>query len=147
VKSIFEEESYKEILVRLKKLNQNSKPLWGKMTVGQMAWHCQFPLRIGIENKKPNKSPNILAMLFFKKALYNDKPWRKNLPTAPMLKTKEAKDFNIEVKILEKLVNDFHLLSNRKEWNAHPMFGKLTNEQWGKMQYKHLNHHLRQFGV
>ena len=147
MKSIFEELSYNEILKRLNSLTQDSKGLWGKMTVGQMVWHCQFPLKIGIKNDANEKYPNLLAKLFFKKAMYNDKMWRKNLPTAPALKAKEAKDFKIEVEILNQLVKEFHLLKDRKEWNPHPMFGKLTPEQWGKMQYKHLDHHLRQFGV
>ncbi len=147
MKSIFEEVSYNEILKRLDCLTQDSKGLWGKMTVGQMVWHCQFPLKIGIENKSNKKSSNLLAKLFFKKAMYNDKMWRKNLPTAPALKTKEPKDFKTEFKILHQLVKDFHSLRDRKEWNAHPMFGKFTPEQWGKMQYKHLDHHLRQFDV
>lgn len=31
--------------------------------------------------------------------------------------------------------------------HPHPFFGKLTSEQWGKGIYKHLDHHLKQFGV
>ncbi len=53
----------------------------GKMTVGQMVWHCQYPLKLAIENKENSKG-NWFIKTFFKKSLYNDKPWRKNLPTA-----------------------------------------------------------------
>ncbi|UOB16364.1 DUF1569 domain-containing protein [Abyssalbus ytuae] len=147
MRSLFDEDSNKNILDRLNNLNENSTPLWGKMTVGQMLWHCQFPLKIAIENKKPVKKPNLLAKLFFKKAMYNDKPWRKNLPTAPALKATEPKSFENEFKILKQLISEFRSLKNRKEWNAHPMFGYFSSEQWGKVQYKHLDHHLRQFGV
>ena len=147
MKSIFEKEVYQELIERFYNLNENSTPLWGKMTVGQMMWHCQFPLKIGIENKSHNKSPNLLAKWFLKKLMYNDKPFRKNLPTAPALKAKEPKDFKTEMPILKQLIKEFYLLKDRKEWEPHPMFGEFTHEQWGKVQYKHLDHHFRQFGV
>ncbi|MGF1558729.1 MAG: DUF1569 domain-containing protein [Flavobacteriaceae bacterium] len=146
MKSIFEEASYKEILGRLDQLHENSARKWGKMTVGQMVWHCQFPFIIGIKNKNKGNG-NIFARLFFKKAMYNDRLWRKNLPTLPELKTKEPKDFYTERNKLATLVNEFYALSDREEWNPHPIFGKFTKDQWGKMEYKHLDHHLTQFGV
>ena len=147
MKSLFDEESYKEVLGRIHLLTENSKPLWGKMSVGQMSWHCQFPLKIAIKNKLYDKRPNFLAKLFFKKAMYNDKPWRKGLPTARLAKAVEEKDFNLELDHLKKLVEEFHHLKDREVWNPHPMFGHFTPDQWGKMQYKHLDHHLRQFDV
>ncbi|NND11366.1 MAG: DUF1569 domain-containing protein, partial [Flavobacteriaceae bacterium] len=36
---------------------------------------------------------------------------------------------------------------DKAEWEPHPSFGYYTKDQWGKTQYKHLDHHLRQFGV
>jgi len=69
------------------------------------------------------------------------------LPTAPQLKTKEDKDFTKEHQQLKSLVNKFYTLRDREEWFPHPMFGSFTKEQWGQMQYKHLDHHLSQFGV
>ena len=84
---------------------------------------------------------------FFKKSLYNDKLWRKNLPTARFLKTTEQKDFNIEKNQLISLLEELNTHSNKTEWEPHPAFGYFTAQQWGQMQYKHLDHHLRQFGV
>jgi len=146
MKSIFEERVYKEVLQRIDALHENSNRQWGKMTVGQMAWHCQFPFKIGIKNKDKGKG-NLFGRLFIKKSMYNDKPFRKSLPTASSLKTKETKQIAQEKEILRNLVSEFHELKTRKSWNPHPIFGKLTHEQWGKMQFKHLDHHLRQFGV
>ncbi|NJB72770.1 hypothetical protein GGR42_003261 [Saonia flava] len=147
MKSIFDESSYNEITERLGKLNENSKRGWGKMSVGQMAWHCQYPLKIAVENKSKKVKGNPIFRWFFKKSMYNDKHWKKNLPTAPQLKTSEEKNFTYEVQKLQELVNKCHAVKERKEWNPHPLFGHLTREQWGQMQYKHLDHHLRQFGV
>jgi hypothetical protein len=79
--------------------------------------------------------------------LYNDSPFRKNLPTAKFLKELEPKDFNVEKAALISLLDEFESKKEQEEWKAHPGFGYFTKQQWGQMQYKHLDHHLRQFGV
>jgi hypothetical protein len=146
MKSLFEETVHQELLTRIDAVNEQSERQWGKMTAGQMLWHCQFPLKIGVKNEHKGFG-NLFVRLFFKKAMYNDKPWKKNLPTSPALKTKEEKDLTAEKTKPKQLVNEFYECGSRNQWNPHPLFGKLTKDQWGKMQYKHLNHHLTQFGV
>jgi len=147
MKSIFNESTYQEIVDRLHKISPASEKLWGKMSVAQMAWHCQIPIKLAIKNKKYGKRGNLLIGWFFKKSMYNDKPWRKNLPTLPKARANEEKEFEVEVKILLELVDELYSLRDRKDWNPHPIFGNFTPEQWGKLEYKHLDHHLRQFGV
>jgi hypothetical protein len=147
MKSLFEPHTCSEILSRLDQLEEGMPPRWGRMTVGQMAWHCQIPLKVGIENKAPKKKPNPLIIWLFKKGLYNDRPYRKNLPTSPFAKASEPRDLKEELPKLREMVEAFHRLEGRSEWNPHPIFGVMTREQWGKMQYKHLDHHLRQFGI
>ena len=148
MKSLFEKSAYNELLNRLDQLNEHSQRQWGKMSVGQMAWHCQVPLKVAVKNK-PNsgKKGNPLIRWFFKKSLYNDTPWRKGLPTSLMAKATEEKDFHSEMANLKSLLHACYETRNRKEWQPHPLFGHLTPDQWGMMEYKHLDHHLRQFGV
>ncbi len=145
MKSLLEESGYQEILERLQKLNENTKPQWGRMSVGQMAWHCQLPLKVAIKNKDSDVRSNPLVRWLFKRSMYSDKPWRKNLPTVPSFKATEPKDFKEELPKLLQLIEDFHQLKSREAWNPHPVFGTFTKQQWGQMQYKHLDHHLRQF--
>lgn len=147
MKSLFQESSQHEIENRIIQLSASSTAIWGKMNISQMFHHCQFPLKIALQKEHPKLKPNLLAKLFFKKSLYNDKPWRKNLPTHSKLKVIEQKDFEKEKETLLKLVKEFSSLKSKKEWEPHPMFGNFTNEQWGKMQYKHLDHHLQQFNI
>lgn len=150
MKSLFDPSAHTEILSRIEKLSDSSKGEWGKMKVGQMLHHCQYPLKIGLGRYNPNNKPNPMLKImgkFFKNSLYNDKPWRKGLPTAKGLKVVEDKDFHTEKGKLVTLINDFHQEKNREQWDPHPVFGPFTPEQWGQMQYKHLDHHLRQFGV
>lgn len=147
MESLFDETIKKQIENRIDQLNQSSTPVWGKMDVSQMFYHCQFPLKIALQKDHPALKPSFLAKLFFKKAMYNDKPWRKNLPTHSKLKVLDQKEFEAEKKALLSLVNEFASQRDKQDWKPHPMFGKFTAEQWGKMQFKHLDHHLQQFNV
>ncbi|WP_400080955.1 DUF1569 domain-containing protein [Winogradskyella sp. R77965] len=147
MQSIFNESAYNEIKSRIDKLDENSKANWGKMDVGKMVWHCQGPFNIMLQKNDYGLKPNWLAKVFFKKSLYNDKTWSKGLPTAKFLKTKDKKDFNTEIIKLKALIDETYSHKEKEEWKPHPGFGYFTAQQWGQMQYKHLDHHFRQFGV
>lgn len=147
MKSLFDDEAYSEIRNRLNNLSENSERQWGKMTQGQLVSHLQLPLNIILEKVDYGFKPNWLVNLLFKKSMYSDKLWRKNLPTAKGFKATEEKDFASEKVKLEALLDEFNTQRDRNDWQAHPAFGAMTKEQWGKMQYKHLDHHFRQYGV
>lgn len=145
--SLFEPEAFLEIKGRLSNLNETSIKQWGKMTHGQMLHHCQGPLNIMLEKNDYGLKPNLLAKLLFKKSFYSDKLWSKNLPTAKTLREIDERDFIAEKAKLISLLTEFETQRERTNWKPHPSFGSFTKEQYGKMQYKHLDHHFRQFGV
>ena len=91
MKSLFDAETFSETRNRIGTLSENSERQWGKMTVGQMLHHCQQPLNVSLGKGNIKKQFFPLAFLF-KKSLYNDKPWRQNLPTAKSFKISENKD-------------------------------------------------------
>ncbi|SFU31532.1 Protein of unknown function [Pustulibacterium marinum] len=150
MKSIFENESYQEILDRLEKLTPESVAQWGKMNVSQMIVHCQKPLELAL-GKIQLKKPNFLMGFMLKQmssSLYNDKPWKQGLPTAKEFVIVDVKDFLSEKEKLVSLIKQMHERKDSSEtFPVHPYFGKFTHEQWGKASYKHLDHHLTQFGV
>jgi len=51
MKSIFEADTKNELLKRIDNLNTESNAQWGKMDVGQMLWHCKYPLKTAILNE------------------------------------------------------------------------------------------------
>lgn len=147
MKSLLNNETAKEIKDRINNLSSDQHPLWGKMNAAQTLHHCQFPLQIALQKEHPPVKYNWLAKLLFKKAMYSDKPWRKNLPTVPTFRVADQKDFDNEKRNLISLVEEFNAKKLETKWKPHPVFGKFTAQQWGKMQYKHLDHHLQQFNV
>lgn len=134
---------------RIQKLTPETKPVWGKMTVAQMLAHAQVAMRVALGDDKLNQS--FMGLIFgkmAKKQVLSPKPFKKNLPTASQFIMKEEKDFSKEKDALLTLIERM-----KKEGpegttkEPHPFFGKMTVEQWDYLQFKHLDHHLSQFGV
>jgi Protein of unknown function (DUF1569) len=150
MKSLFESETNQDILNRIEKLNENSQPNWGKMNVGQMLKHCQLPIEIALGKREMKTKVGLLKKMifkFFKPMMYNDKPWKRNVGTAKEFVIIEAQVFETEKNNIVNLINEFSENKDKTDWPKHPIFGYFTTEQRGKMQYKHLEHHLTQFGV
>jgi hypothetical protein len=146
VKSIFDPEVKQETIQRINKLNPESPALWGKMNAGQMLAHCGVALKNGLGgNKLPRSFAGLLFGRIARRLFYGEKPYKKGLPTDKTFIMKGDKDFEKEKQAVQQLIREFNEGSVTD--HPHPFFGKLTKEQWGKGTWKHLNHHLEQFGV
>ncbi|HNL64764.1 MAG TPA: DUF1569 domain-containing protein [Ferruginibacter sp.] len=149
MKSLFDKENFDEINRRLNTLTPSSPRQWGKMDVAQMLAHCKAAFRVPLSEHPMKRSMlGLLVGWMIKQKLYNDDPWKKNLPTAPEFRITNQKDFEKERMELAMLIHTFY---TRGKGNVgkypHPMFGSFTQDQWGQAMYKHLDHHFRQFGV
>ena len=147
MKTIFDSESKKEILQRVDNLTSDSKPMWGKMSVGQMLTHCTRTLQAPAGDFYVKPSALRFIGRFFKKSyLYSNKPFSKNSPTAPEFVMTDAKVFNQEK---EEFLRAFEKLCAGEQAvvvTLHSFFGQMTPAEWGRLMYKHLDHHLRQYG-
>ncbi|WP_347553027.1 DUF1569 domain-containing protein (plasmid) [Pseudalkalibacillus hwajinpoensis] len=149
MKNIFNQLESEEILNRIDKLSPNSKPQWGKMDVAQMLAHCSSFQDIALGNSFPARGwLGILIGKFVKPIFYDDKPLPQNMSTIPTILIVDKKEFETEKEKLKQKIITFQSNGSEKcTTHPHPFFGKLTSEQWGKGIYKHLDHHLKQFGV
>jgi hypothetical protein len=149
MQSLFDKAENQKMIGRIEKLTPETKALWGKMNVGQMLAHSQVAIRVALGDTRIKQS--LIGLLFgniAKKQVLKSKPFRKNLPTAPEFIMKEEKDFDKEKATLLQLVERMGREgANGITKEPHPFFGKMTTEQWDILQYKHLDHHLSQFGV
>lgn len=147
IKNLFEPAVKEEIIERINKLTPQTKPLWGKMNVSQMLAHIQMPIRIAYGTHQP-KGSFLLRMLgpLFKSKLWDEKPYKRSLPTDPtFIMTGSEREFEKEKSAVLELLNKFSnetIIGER-----HPVFGKFSKENWSKATWKHLDHHLKQFGV
>ncbi len=148
--NIFTPEVSGGVVQRIEKLTPETQPLWGKMQVAQMLAHCCVTYEMVYENKhpKPGSIARFLLKLFVKPAVVGDKPYKKNSQTAPAFLIKDARDFNLEkqrlISYILRVQQDGEKAFDGRESLS---FGKLTVSEWNVMFYKHLDHHLSQFGV
>lgn len=147
VKNLFDPAVKQEIIDRINKLTPKTNPQWGKMNVAQMLAHVQKPIGIALGTHLP-KGSFLLRLIgpLFKSKLWDQNPYKHSLPTDPtFVMTGEEKDFEKEKSVLLNMINDFSKETIVSE--KHPVFGKLTKDNWSKATWKHLDHHLQQFGV
>ena len=146
--SIFNPNDNQKLIDRINKLSPDSKPEWGKMTVDQMMSHCMAPIDIAFGNLhlKVNFFFRLIGRMI-KKKLIKEPELGKNSPTAPDFIRKDRYDFDkTKLELIEK-VQMFKDGTQVIKTNRHPLFGKMSSEEWDNLQWKHLDHHLRQFGV
>ena len=148
--NFFTDINYAEIVSRLKKLNADSERKWGSMTIAEMLRHCRAQIDFIL---RPSPDVKIYpTMLRFSPvrwlALYGI-PWPKNSKTAPELdvrkKLTDTTDFNNEMQLIMQALHDLYHIEHVEA--IHPLFGKMGKSQWGRVVWKHLDHHFRQFGV
>lgn len=148
MESIFSPATNTAFIDRINKLTPSTPALWGKMNVSQMLAHCQVPIQVAYGEL--NVKGGLIALLFgriAKKKLMNDQPFERNLPTMREAKIKNDRGFDAEKAALIELVKRFAKGPDVLTKKPHPFFGPLTVDEWNTLQYKHLDHHLRQFGV
>lgn len=149
MKTIFDLSHANEILLRIDQLQQDAEPQWGRMNVAQMMAHCSSFQDIAIGKSHSTRSwLGMLVGKFAKPVFYNDKPLPRNMSTIQTIMIEDSREFEVEK---EKLKQNIKSLQSDGSMNCanrpHPFFGVLTSEEWGKGIYKHLDHHLKQFGV
>ncbi|MEQ8220153.1 MAG: DUF1569 domain-containing protein [Arenibacter sp.] len=150
MKNIFEKKVVDELIGRINKLNPSSIALWGKMNVAQMLAHCNVSYEMVFTEKhpKPNGAMKLMLKLFVKQAVVNEKPYKKNSRTAPAFLVVDERDFEKEKKrLIDHLIKTQELGENYFHNKESHSFGPLTKTEWNNLFYKHLNHHLEQFGV
>jgi len=150
MKSVFSKEETDKLLSRINNLTQSSRPFWGEMNVSQMLAHCNVPYEMIYTDNypKPNLFKRFLLKIFVKKAVVGEKPYPKNWRTSPQFIITDDRDFEKEKKqLISYLIKTQELGENYFNNKENHSFGRLTKEEWNRMFYKHLDHHLKQFGV
>ncbi|MGE3801428.1 MAG: DinB family protein [Candidatus Kapaibacterium sp.] len=149
-KSLYSPEVYQEVLSRIEQLTKEAQPQWGKMSVGQMLAHCSAAQEVTNGTKKLEGTPFIVKLFkgMIRNIVVNDKPYKQSLQTHPQYKQTSERDFEAErERLLESLKTFVEMDESKAAQMEHPILGRMTREERGWSMYKHLNHHLQQFGV
>ncbi|MGC2402899.1 MAG: DUF1569 domain-containing protein [Acidobacteriaceae bacterium] len=151
MKNLFDVTVANEVKTRLGKLRPQTERQWGKMTAPQMLAHCSLSMQWAVGEVVPEKGPlpaRLMGRLVKPMVFRNEDPLRKNSPTARSLIVTDERDLSKERERLSGLIDKFSAGGAAGcTKNPHSFFGKMTSEEWAALMYKHLDHHLRQFGV
>ncbi|MGH9741528.1 MAG: DUF1569 domain-containing protein [Candidatus Acidiferrum sp.] len=150
MKNLFESARVEEVKERLARLRPETVRQWGKMNVAQAMAHCATAMEWAVGDKRPPRMflGRIVGRMVKPKVLENDEPLRRNTPTAKTLVVADERDLGMERERLRALIDRF-AAGGPAGCTKHPhsFFGRLRPEEWAVLTYKHLDHHLRQFGV
>jgi hypothetical protein len=148
--NIFDRQVSEAVIDRLNKLTPDTQPLWGKMSVDQMLAHCNVTYEMTYTDKhpKPGFFMRVLLKLFVKNSVINETPYKKNGGTAPAFIIKGDRDFALEKQRLTDYIRKTQELgASHFEKKESISFGVMSAVEWNNQFYKHLDHHLSQFGV
>lgn len=150
MKNMFDLKESNEVVDRINQLTPSTKSLWGKMSVDQMLAHCNVPYEFVYTSKhpKPNGFKKFMIKLFAKNVVVGNKPYPKNSRTAIEFIISDEKNFEEEKTQLVDYIKKTQKLGESHFQNKEShSFGPLSLKEWNTMFYKHLDHHLKQFGA
>jgi hypothetical protein len=148
--NIFNREVSENIIQRINSLKSNTPAKWGKMNVSQMLAHCNVTYELVYEEKhpKPNFFMKMILKSLVKKNVVGEGAYKPNSQTAPVFLIKGEKDFEFEKnRLIDHIRKTQELGENSFDNKVSHSFGGLSKAEWNNMFYKHLDHHLSQFGA
>jgi hypothetical protein len=154
MRNLFFRRDADDLIARLRALTPDARPHWGTMTVAQMLAHSHKPFETVLDptyaerHPRPNALVRALLRVFLKPVVAGPKPYRRNGRTAPEFIVDGSPDFEAaRARLIEAIERAHALGAAHFEGRESHSFGPLTAAEWNTLFVKHLDHHLRQFGV
>jgi len=149
MKSLFDAAVFQQTVGRIEGLQPAAARQWGKMTPSQMLEHTTRALEMAC-GKGPQKQFWLGKLIGWavRKSFVGEKPFSKNGPTDPDLIVRDEPNFDAAKNRLLAVMREFQSGgASGCDGNVHAFFGRMSGAEWGVTQFKHLDHHLRQFGA
>jgi hypothetical protein len=147
MKTLWQPEARRELQQRLRRLNATDRGQWGSLTAPQMVSHLISSIGMAT-GEVPVASRNVFIRYPPLKQLFLYwVPFPKGVRTVPELLGRPPGAWNADVEALSAALDGFAQKELSSRWPPHPAFGPLSAKQWGVLGYRHVDHHLRQFGV
>jgi hypothetical protein len=142
MKSLEQDASRKELIARVDSITADTKPRWGNFTSRAMLDHLARSAEMAAGERVV--APKKLPIRFFplKQLIIYLLPFPKGAPTAPELLNDSPEPIEKSKETLRRIVSGFD-----PKPGAHPAFGKMSAHAWSVLVYRHMDHHLRQFGA
>jgi hypothetical protein len=137
------------IRARITRLAPECHAAWGRMTAPVVVCHLAETLKLAIGELHVASMNTPVRFPPLKQLIVYWAPFPKNAPTAPEVIARAPGEWKADIAELQGLVD--RLCARGADvnavWPVHPAFGRLSRRAWGVHVYRHIDHHLRQFGV
>ncbi len=137
------------LILRLQHLRPETKGRWGKMNAAQIVAHLTDPLRVAIGDRTAEPMNSVFSKWPVSQCVVWWMPWPKGAPTADeFIQGKKGTPPAVFEEDKQKLLLTIHRFAHFQEpFAPSPVFGSLSNRAWGRLMWRHIDHHLRQFGL
>jgi hypothetical protein len=144
--SLRDEQTRNNLIHRLQRLTPATTPRWGRLDAPRLLCHLNDALAMSLGDiSTQSKHRKAFHHFPLKHLILYVLPFPKGAPTAPELLSTAPRDFDTDRQHTVELINRL-AATPRANGPEHPFFGPLTNEEWNALQWKHIHHHLKQFG-
>ena len=150
MKSLWHETVRDEMLARIARLTPETRPVWGRMSCSEMLAHVLAGMRMGSGELPTRLRKTFLRWWPLNELLVRFVPFPRGAkaPREIVVTTGSDVDWTATVGALNASIHSFETRDAKTfAWPVHPVFGKISAGAWGRLAYKHMDHHLRQFGV
>jgi hypothetical protein len=148
-KNFYDDETYEALIARLERLTPETAPRWGRMNAAQMCAHCAEVAEVA--NGGPLVGTPWYVRLMgglIKKMVLSVKPYPRGAKTHPQFEIPTSVEFDEQKARLVTVLAGMHSAGRAHAAETrHPIFGSMSADEHGWATYKHLNHHLTQFGL
>lgn len=147
-RTIFDPTSRNQLLDRLTHLRPDSARRWGRMTPNEMMCHLEDSMRVatGESTARPRKS--MMSNPLLRTLIVHYIPWPKGkAQTVPEMLATRPSEFEADRQRLSEWLRKAGERGPNAAWAVHPAFGKMSGRDYGVLIYRHVDYHLRQFGV
>ena len=125
----------------------DATPRWGRMTAPQMVAHLADWLLMASGELKTAARSGVLRYPPIKQLAIYWLPFPRNVQTSPELLARKPSEWGAEQASVRERVESFEKLYSTPPWPEHPVFGRMSPRAWSVFAYRHMDHHLRQFGI
>ena len=150
MKNLFQPETVQELKERMSHLGPDSPRLWGKMTPAQAMAHCTIAMELALGDRRAPRMfiGRLIGLVIKPMAFKESEPMRRNTPTIPGFAVSDTRDLACECEKLGGIIDRFAAAGPAGcTTHPHSYFGRLTPDEWSFWMYKHIDHHLQQFGA
>ena len=147
MKSIWQEEARRELSARVGALAWDRPAAWGKFTAPKMVCHLADSLKMAMGDLKVARKNLPIRYPPLKQLIIYWAPFPKGAPTAPELLARAPREWSRDIGDVQELLERAASARTTDTWPEHPAFGKLSTRAWGVLIYRHMDHHLKQFGA